>query len=328
MTKPIPLLPASADPLGETLHMLRLTGTLYCRGEFTVPFAIEIPQLDGVMTFLVVTSGRCWLQLQGTAAHLLEQGSLTLIPHGTPHIISSDPEVPAAALFDLPVEKVSDRYERMQYGGGGELTRTMYGVVRFDDVAAQHLIRLLPETIQIDGWDDDASGWLRSTLQFIASEAAVLKPGGETVITRLADVVVIQAIRSWLESSPAAEQGWLAALRDRQIGRALALIHRSPEQEWSVTALAQEACMSRSAFSARFTTMVGSSPGRYLTEWRMQIARTRLLDTSDPISAIASGLGYHSEAAFCRAFKRTFRISPGSIRHAETITQGNGWLLT
>jgi AraC-like DNA-binding protein len=314
MAKPNPVLPESTDPLGETLHMLRLTGTLYCRGEFTAPFAIEIPELQGVMTFLVVTSGRCWLQVAGAEPRLLEQGNLALIPHGIPHIVSSDPKLPAEPLFDLPIEKISERYESMRHGGGGTLTRTMYGVVRFDDVAAQHLLRLLPQTIYIDGWHDDAGGWLQSTLRFIASEAASLKPGGETVITRLADVVVIQAIRSWLETSPDADQGWLSALRDPQIGRALALIHRAPALDWTVESLSGAVAMSRSAFSARFTELVGTSPGRYLTDWRMQTARTRLLDTNDPVSAIAGELGYQSEAAFCRAFKRTFDTSPGSVR--------------
>lgn len=316
MAEPNPQLPDPADPLGETLHMLRLTGTLYCRGELSAPFSIEIPALEEMMTFLVVTSGRCWLEIRGTEPLRLEQGSLTLIPHAVPHVISSDPALPPEALFDLPIEKISERYESLRYGGGGTLTRTMYGVVRFDCVAAQHLIRLLPQTIRIDGWDDDADGWLHSTLRFISSEAAALKPGGETVITRLADVVVIQAIRSWLERAPEADQGWLAALRDKQIGRALALIHRTPEQNWSVTALSGEVAMSRSAFSARFTEMVGMSPGRYLTQWRMQTARMRLLDSSDPISVVAAELGYQSEAAFCRAFKRIFKMSPGSLRSA------------
>ncbi len=314
MTNPTPQLPESADPLGETLHLLRLTGTLYCRGEFTAPFSVEIPKLEGMMTFLVVISGRCWLEIRGSEPLRLEQGSLTLIPHPVPHIISSDPSLAADALFDLPIQKISERYESLRYGGGGELTRTMYGVVRFDCVAAQHLVRLLPETIRIDGWDEDADGWLHSTLRFISSEAAALKPGGETVITRLADIVVIQAIRTWLERSPEADQGWLAALRDQRVGRALALIHRAPEQAWSVASLSREVAMSRSAFSARFTEMVGLSPGRYLAEWRMQVARMRLLDSNDPVSVISNELGYQSEAAFCRAFKRMFNLSPGTLR--------------
>jgi AraC-like DNA-binding protein len=316
MTNPTPQLPEPADPLGETLHMLRLTGTLYCRGEFSAPFSIEIPKLEGMMTFLVVTSGRCWLEIRGSEPLRLEQGSLTLIPHAVEHIISSDSALPPEPLFDLPIKKISERYESLCYGGGGTLTRTMYGVVRFDCVAAQHLIRLLPETIRIDGWDDDADGWLQSTLRFISNEAAALKPGGETVITRLADIVVIQAIRSWLERSPEADQGWLAALRDKQIGRALALIHRAPERAWNINELSREVAMSRSAFSARFTAMVGVSPGRYLTEWRMQIARMRLLDSGDAVATVAAELGYESEAAFCRAFKRLFNVTPGSLRNS------------
>jgi transcriptional regulator GlxA family with amidase domain len=193
----------------------------------------------------------------------------------------------------------------------------MYGVVRFDDVAAEHLLRLLPEIINIDAWDDQTGGWLQSTLRFIASEAASLKPGGETVITRLSDVVVIQAIRSWLETAPTAETGWLAALRDPQIGKALALMHRRPGEDWSVDTLAVQVGMSRSAFAARFANLVGQTPLRYLTEWRMRVARSRLIDTSDALAAISGDLGYQSEAAFCRAFKRTFGKPPGSIRRAE-----------
>lgn len=317
MSKPDPTIPETSDPLAETLHMLRLTGTLYCRGVLTAPWAIAIPRLEGVMSFMVVTSGASWLELEGMEPRLLQQGSLALIPHGTPHTISSAQGLEGEPLFDLPVEKVSERYEIMRHGGGGELTRTMYGVVRFDDVAAEHLLALLPQIISIDSWDDQTGGWLQSTLRFIANEAATLKPGGETVITRLSDVVVIQAIRSWLESSRTAETGWLAALRDPQIGKALALMHRRPGEDWSVDRLAGQVGMSRSAFAARFAELAGQTPLRYLTEWRMRVARSRLIDTADALAVISGDLGYQSEAAFCRAFKRVFGQSPGSIRRAE-----------
>ena len=297
--------------------MLRLTGTLYCQGVLTAPWAIAIPRLEGVMTFLVVTSGACWVQLEGREPRLLQQGSLALLPHGTPHVLSSAPGLAGDPLFDLPIERVSQRYEIVTHGGGGELTRTMYGVVRFDDVAAQHLIGLLPDLIGIDAWDDQTGGWLQSTLRFIANEAASLKPGGETVIMRLSDVVVIQAVRAWLETSPAADTGWLKALRDPQIGKALALMHRRPGDDWSVEVLAGNVGMSRSAFAARFSELVGQAPLRYLTEWRMRLARGRLIDSDDPLSAISIDLGYQSEAAFCRAFKRVFGQPPGSVRRAE-----------
>lgn len=267
--------------------------------------------------FHIVTAGRCQLEVKGAEPRLLQQGSLALVPHGAGHLIRSGPEADAEPLFDIPVERVSDRYEIMRHGGGGDFTHLTCGVVRFDHVAAEHLIAQLPPVLQVDSWDDDAGGWLQSTLRFISREAKELRPGGETVITRLADILVIQMIRSWIDSAPEADQGWLAALRDEQVGRALSSIHREPEREWTVASLAKEAGMSRSAFSARFTSLVDESAMRYLTRWRMRLARTHLRETSEPLSVLAGRVGYESEAAFCRAFKRTFGVPPGSVRRAD-----------
>ena len=311
-------IPAFTDPLGETLHLLRLTGTLYCRSELTAPWGVDLPAFEGCMMFHVVTAGHCWLEVEGDGPRLLQQGSLALVPHGTGHRIRSSQTAEAEPLFDIPVEQVSDRYEIMRYGGTGELTHLTCGVVRFDHVAGQQLIALLPRVLQIDTWADDEGSWLQSTLRFIAREARELRPGGETVITHLADILIIQAIRSWIDSAPQADRGWLAALRDDQVGRALAAIHREPEKDWTVALLAKEVGMSRSGFSARFTSLVGESAMRYLTQWRMQLARAQLLETSDSLSVLADRLGYQSEAAFSRAFKRVFGVSPGSLRHAAT----------
>ena len=304
------------DPLGETLHLLRLTGTLYCRSELTAPWGVDLPAFDGCMMFHVVTAGHCWLEVKGEAPRLLQQGSLALVPHGNGHCIRSSAKADTKPLFDIPVEKVSDRYEIMRYGGEGELTHLTCGVVRFDHVAAQQLIALLPGVLQIDTWDDDDGSWLQSTLRFISREARALRPGGETVITHLADILIIQAIRSWIDSAPHAESGWLAALRDDQVGSALAAIHREPDKNWTVALLAKEVGMSRSGFSARFTRLVGEPAMRYLTQWRMQLARLQLQETSEPLSVLADRLGYKSEAAFCRAFKRVFGVAPGSVRNA------------
>jgi AraC-like DNA-binding protein len=316
MSYPDPCLPPPADPLGETLHMLRLTGTLYCRGEFTAPWSIEIPPLDGLMTFLMVTSGEGWLRAAGGPAYRLVPGALALISPGTPHRVGSDPELPGEPLLELPVEKVSERYEVMRYGGGGAPCGTMYGVVRLDAVAARRLLELLPPVIHIESWENEADLWMQSTLNLVAREAGRLRPGGETVITRLADVIVIQAIRTWLDSAPEADRGWLAALRDGQVGRALAAVHRAPQQDWTVGALAGLAGMSRSAFAARFAALTGMSPLKYVTDWRMGLARLRLQETREPIAAIAEDLGYRSEAAFCRAFRRAFGSPPGQVRRA------------
>lgn len=304
---------ADRDPLGETLHLLRLTGTLYCQAQLSAPWGIAVPPMPGSLGFVVVMSGQCWLQVEGSEPLHLEQGSLSLIPHGTAHRFASDLGVAAEPLFDLPVTPVSERFETMQHGGGGEPTLAMYGVVQFDHAAATRLVAQLPPVISVNSWVDDEN-WLHSTVRFIAREAAALRPGGETVITRLADVLVIQAIRSWLDSSPAAHIGWLAALRDEHLGRALSELHRDPAAPWSVAALAQRAGMSRSAFSARFTEVVGESAMRYLTHWRLSLAHSHLQHSTEPLAAIAEQFGYASEVAFSRAFKREFAVTPGRVR--------------
>ena len=305
------------DPLGETLHLLRLTGTLYCRSELTAPWGVDLPAFEGCMMFHIVTAGQCWLEVEGEEPCLLRQGSLVLVPHGNGHSVRSSLQEKTVPLFDIPVEKVSDRYEIMRYGGAGELTHLTCCVVRFDHLAGQQLIKLLPKLLHINSWMDDQDSWLQSTLRFIAREARELRPGGETVITHLADILIIQAIRSWIDSAPEAERGWLAALRDKQIGKALAAIHREPEKNWSVASLAKEVGMSRSGFSARFTNLVGESAMRYLTQWRMQLARIQLQESSDSLALLADRFGYQSEAAFCRAFKRMFGVPPGSVRHTS-----------
>ena len=307
--QPAPL----SDPLGEVLHLLRLTGTLYCRAEMTAPWGLIMPNLVESMMFVIVTSGHGWLVMEGQEPMLIGQGSMVLLPHGQSYRLLSAPDAKAVPLFDLPVEKVSERYEIMRHGGGGEVTRATSGVVQFDHVAAKRLVSLLPPVLRLNAFNDDGN-WLQSTLALIAREASAMRPGGETVITRLADILVIQAIRAWLDDAPEANLGWLAALRDRQIGRTLALMHRRPEQTWSVAELASEAGMSRSAFSARFTELVGQPAAQYLAQWRLHLARAQLLENQEPVSVVARKAGYQSEAAFGRAFKQFFGIPPGGVR--------------
>ena len=304
----------ATDPLGEALHLLRLTGTFYCRAELTAPWGIDVPPLPGQLAMVIVTAGGCLLEVDGAEPLHLAAGSLTLIPHGTPHRFRSAAGLPVVPLFDLPVEPVCDHYELLTYGGGGERTQVTYGVLRFDHVAGDRLVTQLPPVLYLDSWEEPDAGWLHSTLQLIAREAQALRPGGETVLTRLTDILVIQAIRAWLGSAPEAHQGWLAALRDDQIGRALAAIHRTPGREWSVVSLAREAGMSRSAFAARFTDLVGEPAMQYLARWRMWLAHAHLRESGEPLSAVARRFGYASEAAFCRAFKRTFGVPPGRVR--------------
>lgn len=307
----------TGDPLAQTLHLLRLTGSFYCRGEFTAPWGIDLPAFPGSMIFHIVTSGSCVIQREGAEPVLLRQGGMALVPHGEGHILRGVDEADPQPLFDIPVERLSDRYEIMRHGGGGEMTRMLCVLVKLEDTAAQHLLPLLPPVMTLDGWDDSADGWLHNTLRLMVREAHEMRPGSEAVITRLSDILVIQMIRDWIENAQGEQSGWLAALRDPMIGRAMTAIHNNPQHGWSVESLAEEACMSRSGFAARFTELVGEPAMKYVTRWRMQVARDQLRNTTDTVGKIAIDVGYESEASFCRAYKRQFGEPPGAIRKRE-----------
>ena len=302
------------DPLGEILHLLKLTGTFYCQSRMTAPWGIAIPGFPELMSFIVMIGGHAWLSVGDDPPMRLEKGELVLMTHGAPIRFRSDLGAQVRSLEQLPIRKVTELYETLEFGGGGAEASAMYGLARIDHSASPMLMALLPDVLKIDPWEEEAGGFLQGALSFIAAEARALRPGGETVITRLADVVVIEAIRRWLNSAPEADRGWLKAARDRQVGRAIMAIHRAPAEAWTLDSLARAAGMSRSAFAARFTGLVGVPAMQYLAEWRMHLARARLRGSATPVAAIAAALGYQSEPAFNRAFKRVFGITPGQAR--------------
>jgi AraC-like DNA-binding protein len=302
------------DPLGEALHTLRMSGAFYCRSELSEPWGLSLPPLPGYLWFHVVTSGRVSLDVGDGELSTLHGGDLALVTQGAGHRLCSDPSAPAPGILDLPRAEISDRYEVLRHGGGGPLTRMMCGAVRFDHPAARNLVALLPEIIYLDAESTPDLVWMQATLALIAAETKQQRPGGEAVITRLADVLIIQAIRSWIETDPSAQTGWLGALRDEQIGRALALIHGDTARAWTVASLADELAMSRSAFAARFTELVGEPVMHYVTRWRMRVAVNALRDEGATVAELADRLGYRSEAAFARAFKRVTGVAPGSVK--------------
>src|SRR5256885_2682002 len=302
------------DPLGEALHFLRMSGTSYCTSELTAPWGLQLPEVKGGLTFHVLTAGRCWLEVPGSRRRQLEPGDLVLVPHGEGHRLVSKPGTRAPRIDDLPHGRVSDRYKILRRGGGGESAHLVCGSVRFDHPAAHRLIRALPKVIHVKAAGRGEMDWLDGTLRLMAAEARELRPGGETVITRLGDILGIQAIRSWIATDEAARTGWLGALQDPQIGRAIALVHHHPERDWTLSSLAGSVAMSRSAFAARFTELVGEPAMHYVARWRMHVALDWLKEDGAAVGELAGRLGYRSEAAFSRAFKRFIGASPGAVR--------------
>ncbi|NHN36175.1 AraC family transcriptional regulator [Pseudomaricurvus alcaniphilus] len=307
--------PASTDTLGETLYSLRLNGLIYAHSELTAPWGVEMPPMDGKMMFHIVTQGGCWLRLPNNESVFLRPGELALLPRGKGHSIASDENQDCEPFFDIPVQKLSERFELMRYGGGGNETRLTCGVLSFDHVMGEKLIAHLPQFIHMQSDTGQLPGPLQPLIQLMAEEAAALGAGGETVVAHLADIIVIYAIRYWIEHSPEASKGWLGALKDPKIGKALAVIHAHPDSNWTVERLAEHAGMSRSGFSARFTETIGTSVKQYLTEWRMSLARVKILQSPIPLADLAEEMGYKSEAAFSRAYKRIMGVPPIRPKH-------------
>jgi len=314
----------STDPLGETLHSLRLEGVVYARSRLTAPWGVVMPPMDGCVMFHVVTAGECRLEFPNREPAVIRPGEFALIPRGEGHLIKHAEGSRCKPYFELPIQHVSERYELLDYGGGGEETKLVCGAVRFGHPAARDLIELLPSLIHIKTWNAQAgitphAEWMHSTLRLMAAEASSRLPGGETIVTRLADILVIQAIRTWLVENPASRRGWLGALSDERIGPAILQIHREPTKDWTVASLAESVSMSRSAFSARFTELVGVPAMQYLTRWRMHLAGSWLLETKITAAECAAKLGYNSEAAFNRAFKRVMGKPPGAWQALDML---------
>jgi AraC-like DNA-binding protein len=278
---------------------------------------MTLPPMPGYLWFHVVTTGGVLLEVDQEHSRWLHPGDVALVPHGNGHILRSEPGVPAPGIMELELEHPSDRYEILRHGQGGAPTSLICGAVRLDHPVARNLLGILPPIISIEASDGSRATWMQGVFTLMAAEARQFRPGGEAVITRLADVLVIQAIRAWIETAPAARTGWLGALQDQQIGRALALIHRDPARAWTVASLARELALSRSAFAARFTQLVNEPAMQYVTRWRMQIAQNALETEGVTVAELSGRLGYQSEAAFARAFKRVIGVPPGAVKRGR-----------
>lgn len=310
-----PAVPLPTDPLAEALQYLRMEGMFYCRSELSAPWGIDMPDMANSLWFHVVTSGEMWLVDRTGEEHRVAAGEVIVLPHGGGHRAFDDRSSPTPLVFDIPHDYISRQYAILRHGGGGAPATVICGVVRFDHPVARDLITMLPEFISIDRSIDPADrARLDAVLDMMAAETIRTRPGNEAVVTRLCDILVIQTIRSWIENDPRAMSGWLGALRDPAIGAAITLIHRNPERDWSVATLAAEVSMSRSAFSARFTELVGQSAMNYVTRWRMNLAIDLLRTDRLTVAAVADRLGYGSEAAFSRAFKRVTGEPPSRAR--------------
>jgi AraC-like DNA-binding protein len=272
-----------------------------------------------VIAFHYVVAGRLLLQVARESSIELKSGAIVLLPRNDEHMLASETGLPPVSGDHLIQADPDGGLARIRYGGGGERTHIVCGFVGTD--ARQHpLIDALPPMLTLDLNGKPACEWVASSFRYAAGELAT-RAGSAIALAKLSELLFVEAVRHYVETLPANRRGWLAGLRDPVVGRALTLLHAELARAWTTEDLAREVFMSRSAFADRFTALIGIPPMKYLTTWRMQVAAQRLRESHRSVAQIAADVGYESEAAFARAFKREFSMSPAVWRKsAVTIS--------
>jgi AraC-like DNA-binding protein len=300
------------DALSSALRAMQLHGEIFCRSEFSAPWGVAFP--PGAAHFHVVERGRCWVTAPG-AKQPIEAlpGDLVLLARARGHELASSRGRRSAPLAEV-LRGQESATEPLRWGGGGAETHLLCGRFYLEEIARDALVPLLPPVLHVPGRPGSTPGRLDSALRALGEEVHHPSPGTELVVSRLVDLIFVQALRSWLEQQPPGAAGWLGALREPRVGAALGEMHAEPARGWTIHDLARRAGMSRSAFASRFVALVGEAPLQHLARWRMQLAATLLRDGLLRPSEVATRVGYESEAAFSRAFRRHSGQAPRTFR--------------
>ncbi|MCB0125505.1 MAG: AraC family transcriptional regulator [Caldilineaceae bacterium] len=303
------------DVLTDVLNTLEVKGWLSSRRELAPPWRYDFaPSKDSM--FHALSFGGGYLQVEGEPAPIrVEDGDVILFPTGHPHSLYDDPSSPLIRLVHLDYSPQRER-QIVDREGEGPKPLLLCGAFHFDYPHNFPLLRRLPKLIHVHGAQGSLEQGFADILRLIVRESAAQHAGAEVMLRRLTELLFIQVIRLWSAQQAAVADGWVGALRDQPVSAALGLIHQSPEYKWTVQELAEAAALSRSAFSARFSELVGEPPLTYLTRWRM-LKATRLLKNEVSMETIAERLGYESETAFRKAFKREVGIPPAQYRMLE-----------
>jgi AraC-like DNA-binding protein len=300
------------DVLTDVLNTLELKGWLSSRRELMPPWRYDFAPTQDSM-FHVLSASDAFLQVDGEIEPIpVRDGDVVLFPTGHPHSLYDAPSSPQTKLVHLDYNPQRG-YQVVEGAGDGPKPLMLCGAFHFDYPNNFPLLHRLPKLIHISGAQGKLEQGFTDIIRLIARESSSRQPGGEVMLNRLTELLFIQVIRLWAAQQADTSVSWFGALSDQPINAALSLIHQSPERTWKVQELADAAALSRSAFSARFTELVGEPPMTYLTRWRM-LRATRLLRNDVRMEQIAEQLGYESEAAFRKAFKREVGIPPAQYR--------------
>jgi AraC-like DNA-binding protein len=307
---------------------VRLTGAVYFSVDASAPFAAEalpardvashvMPGAEHVLEYHLVSRGTCWGGIVGEEAQKLEEGDIIAFPQGDPHVLSSHPGSRGTTSLTTYRKQPGTQlpFFLREEGGGGPRTELICGFVGFDRRPFNPLLATLPRTLKVS--TREGGSWLEALAHQAVTETTARRNGAETVLARASELMFVEVVRRYLATLSPEQTGWLAGLRDPFVGRALAALHDRPAEAWTVESLAKEAALSRSALADRFTHLIGEAPMQYLTRWRMQLAATLLRSRDVSVFEAAMEVGYASEAAFSRAFKKVVGVPPAAWREGQ-----------
>jgi AraC-like DNA-binding protein len=331
------------DVLSDVLRVVRLSGAVFFTADFSSPWAIEspmpgmlaaavMPQAECVVLFHILVDGGCEVVCPDHPMTTMEAGDVVVFPRGEQHVMRSHSTARTTPLASVFSPGKYDEPPQLTFGGGGHTSRFVCGYLNCDQRFSP-LVEALPTMLLVRSRDDysaieaiDGGGsrptmvpqgsgtWLGTTLKFTVNEARNGRPGNAAILGRLTELMFVEILREYMQRLPADQGGWLAGLNDPYVGKALRLMHANPARDWTVDDLGREVAVSRSVLAQRFTDLVGETPMRYLTNWRMQLAKQMMRDGAGSIQEVATRVGYDSEAAFNRAFKRATGSPPATWR--------------
>lgn len=316
------------DVVSDVLRVVRLSGVVVFHTELTAPWGLAVPpaaalakllrlETRRLIAFHAVAMGSCVSLLDGVE-HLAE-GDVVMYPQGDSHVLASDETVVPTPVGGLLPAIDRERPQVVRHGGGGSLTRLVCGFVHCDEAVFDPLSAGLPKVLCGRSRGDDGPTSLHGLLQLALAEAATPRPGTTTLLTRLTELMFVEVLRTFIEALPSEHTGWFAGLRDPVVGRALQQLHADPRRDWTVEELGRAVGLSRSALVDRFNALIGQPPMTYLTHWRIQLATQLLRDSRASVASIAEEVGYASEAAFNRAFRRVVGQPPAAWRRQAVL---------
>ena len=315
------------DALSELLKVVELKGSLFYNAEYSAPWCFRSPPSLAIAPYLhadaghvilyhFVIEGSAWVQLDGKERVDLEPGDIVVFPHGDPHMMGSGPISPPVDHEKELQRILAQGLQVARNGPGGEITKFVCGYLGCDVHVSRILLGALPPLLKVSTRRSESGRWIENSIQLSVAHANCSRPGSEAFLAKLSETLFVETLRQYIALLPPSETGWLAGVRDAEIGKALALLHRESARSWTLAELARSVGVSRTVLADRFRYYLGEPPMGYLTRWRLHLGARQLQNGSSSVAQVAVNVGYDSEAAFNRAFKRQFGVPPARFRKA------------